>query len=81
MGLGDEMVPRVGDERGPGVRNQGDGVPGQQSGNDRRRFRPFVVLVKARRPRRDGVVLKETRGPAGVFRRDQGDFAQDAEGP
>ena len=42
---------------------------------------PLVVLVQARRARRDGVVLKEPRRPAGILRRDQGDFAQNAEGP
>ena len=40
----------------------------------------LVVLMQARRGRRDGVVLKEPRGAAGVLRRDHRNFAEDPQG-
>ena len=55
-------------------------VPGTQPLDERRRLLPLVVFVEARRARRDGVVLKKPRRPAGVLSRDEGDFAKNSEG-
>ena len=40
----------------------------------------LVVLVEARRARRDGVVLKKPRRPACVLSRDEGNFAENSQG-
>ena len=40
----------------------------------------FVVRVEARRARRDGVVLKQSRRPASVLSRDEGNLAKNSEG-
>ena len=44
------------------------------------RSQALIVLMQARRRRRDRVVLKEPRGAAGVLRCDHRNFAQDPEG-
>ena len=74
-------APGIRHHRRAGVRNERNRFPGLQPGDERRGFRPFVVLVQARRARRDGVVLKEARRPAGVLGRYQGHFTQGAKGP
>ncbi len=51
--------------------------PAEQALDEPRRSRRLVVLVEARRRRRDRVVLKEPGRPAGVLRGDHGHFAQD----
>ena len=81
MSFGDQMSSWVRNHRSAGVRDERDRLTGDEASQERCCFCPLVVLVKARRARRDGVVLEEARGPASILRRDQGDFAKHAKGP
>src|SRR5260221_713919 len=71
-GIGNERSPRVGDER--------DRIARAQAIEEPRRLLAFVVLMETRRRRRDGVVLEQSRRPAGVLSRDEGNFAERPQG-
>ena len=66
-----EGPPWIRDERRARVRDEGDRLAGEQPFDEFRRLLAFVVLVEARRASRDGVVLKQSRRPTGIFRRDE----------
>ena len=77
----DQGFARIRHQRRTGIRDQRDRFSPAQPGKQRRRLTPLVVLAEARRGRRDGVVLKQPAGPASILSRDQGDLAQNSEGP
>ena len=70
-------LPGIGDDGVPASDTSAIGFPAGEPLDERAAFSSLVVLVQARRRRRDRVVLKEPGRPAGVLRRDEGHFAQD----
>src|SRR3954470_3786957 len=75
------MLARIRTEWCPSVGHDSDAIARLESGQQRRSFARFVVLVQAGCWRSDGITRQKVRCPARVFSSDQGDFAKNTKCP